>query len=108
MTDSSTKSTMTLSEAREEVKKCDQEIQSIKAALRGIGNANSSEPNSLEIEFIKVRTYSSRIQYNTIQYVLSLRFVSFRSAYSRKVLFYHVMPCHVSACQNMYKLCLGG
>jgi len=45
---------MTLSEAREEVKKCDQEIQSIKAALRGIGNANSSEPNSLEIEFIKV------------------------------------------------------
>ena len=50
-----TATTMTLTEARDEVKKCDQEIQSIKAALRGIGNANSSEPNSLEIEFTKVR-----------------------------------------------------
>lgn len=49
-----TATTMTLTEARDEVKKCDQEIQSIKAALRGIGNANSSEPNSLEIEFTKV------------------------------------------------------
>lgn len=47
---------MTLEEARDEVKKCDQEIQSIKAALRGIGTAdgNLSESNSLEIEFTKV------------------------------------------------------
>lgn len=45
---------MTLEEARDEVKKCDEEIQSIKAALRGIGSANSPEANSLEIEFTKV------------------------------------------------------
>lgn len=44
---------MTLAEVRDEVKKCDQEIQSIKAALRGIA-ANSSEPNSVEIEFTHV------------------------------------------------------
>eukprot|EP00536_Pseudo-nitzschia_multiseries_P009228 jgi/Psemu1/325552/estExt_fgenesh1_pg.C_2530005 len=44
----------TLTEARDEVKKCEQEIQSIKAALRGIGSVNSSEQNSLEIEFTKV------------------------------------------------------
>jgi hypothetical protein len=46
---------MTLEEARDEVNKCDEEIQSIKAALRGITNANSSGANSLEIEFTKVR-----------------------------------------------------
>ena len=46
---------MTITEAREEVSKCDQEIQSIKAALRGIGNVNSSETNELKIEFSKVR-----------------------------------------------------
>jgi len=45
---------MTLEEARDEVNKCDEEMQSIKAALRGITNANSSEANSLEIEFTKV------------------------------------------------------
>lgn len=45
---------MTLTEARDEVKKCEQEIQSIKAALRGIGSVNSSEQNSLDIEFTKV------------------------------------------------------
>mmetsp|Transcript_27808 Transcript_27808/g.65347 ORF Transcript_27808/g.65347 Transcript_27808/m.65347 type:complete len:305 (+) Transcript_27808:282-1196(+) len=45
---------MTLTEARDEVKKCEQEIQSIKVALRGIGSVNSSEQNSLEIEFTKV------------------------------------------------------
>eukprot|EP00535_Pseudo-nitzschia_heimii_P007925 CAMPEP_0197177302 /NCGR_PEP_ID=MMETSP1423-20130617/2956_1 /TAXON_ID=476441 /ORGANISM="Pseudo-nitzschia heimii, Strain UNC1101" /LENGTH=337 /DNA_ID=CAMNT_0042626827 /DNA_START=295 /DNA_END=1308 /DNA_ORIENTATION=- len=45
---------MTLEEARDEVKKCDEEIQSIKAALRSIGSTNSSDPNSLEIEFTKV------------------------------------------------------
>ena len=45
---------MTITEAREEVSKCDQEIQSIKAALRGIGNVNSSETNELKIEFSKV------------------------------------------------------
>jgi hypothetical protein len=48
-------SMMTITEAREEVSKCDQEIQSIKAALRGIGNVNSSETNELKIEFSKVR-----------------------------------------------------
>lgn len=47
---------MTLEEARDEVKKCDEEIQSIKAALRGIGSANSPEANLLEIEFTKVRS----------------------------------------------------
>lgn len=45
---------MTLEEARDEVKKCDEEIQSIKAALRGIGNVDSSQANSLEVEFTKV------------------------------------------------------
>ena len=61
MADSATSKTpatpMTLEEARDEVKKCDQEIQSIKAALRGIGTADGSlsESNSLEIEFTKVR-----------------------------------------------------
>lgn len=45
---------MTLEEARDEVKKCDEEIQSIKAALRGIGGGNAPEANVLEIEFTKV------------------------------------------------------
>jgi len=44
---------MTLLEARDEVKSCDEEIQSIKAALRRIGTPNSSEANKLEIEFTK-------------------------------------------------------
>lgn len=51
MTDSAT--SMTLEEARDEVKKCDEEIQSIKAALRGITSANLSDANSLQIEFTK-------------------------------------------------------
>jgi len=58
MADTTATASMTLEEARDEVKKCDEEIQSIKAALRGIGNANSSEPNSLEIEFTKVEGLS--------------------------------------------------
>jgi copper chaperone CopZ len=43
--------------ARAEVMKCEQEIQSIKAALRRIGGAsnNDGEPNSLEIVLLKVR-----------------------------------------------------
>jgi len=46
---------MTIAEAREEVSKCDQEIQSIKAALRGIGKlVNSSETNELKITFTTV------------------------------------------------------
>lgn len=45
---------MTLEQARDEVKKCDEEIQSIKAALRGIGSGNAPEANVLEIEFTKV------------------------------------------------------
>lgn len=45
---------MTLEEARNEVKKCDEEIQSIKAALRGISSTDPSQKNSLEIEFTKV------------------------------------------------------
>lgn len=56
MSDSTATKSMTLEEARDEVKKCDEEIQSIKAALRGIGSANSPEANSLEIEFTKVRS----------------------------------------------------
>ena len=50
----STGTQMTLEEARDEVKKCDEEIQSIKAALRGIGSGNAPEANVLEIEFTKV------------------------------------------------------
>jgi hypothetical protein len=43
------------SAAREEVMKCEQEIQSIKAALRRIGTAsNDSEQNSMEIVLLKV------------------------------------------------------
>ena len=53
---------MTITEAREEVSKCDQEIQSIKAALRGIGNVNSSETNELKIEFSKVRHRRHRLR----------------------------------------------
>jgi len=46
---------MTIAEAREEVSKCDQEIQSIKAVLRGIGKlVNSSETNELKITFTTV------------------------------------------------------
>ena len=56
MSESATTTSMTLQAARDEVKKCDEEIQSIKAALRGIGSANSPEANSLEIEFTKVRS----------------------------------------------------
>jgi hypothetical protein len=42
--------------AREEVMKCEQEIQSIKAALRRLGPSNDEdEPNSLEIVLLKVR-----------------------------------------------------
>ena len=40
---------------REEVMKCEQEIQSIKAALRRLGTASGNdEPNSLEIVLLKV------------------------------------------------------
>lgn len=53
MSESKPIESMTLTEARDEVKKCDQEIQSIKAALRGIGT-DSSQQNSLEIQFTKV------------------------------------------------------
>lgn len=49
---------MTINEAREEVSKCDQEIQSIKAALRGIVNVDSSsEKNELKIAFTKVEGF---------------------------------------------------
>lgn len=55
---------MTIAEAREEVSKCDQEIQSIKAALRGIGKlVNSSETNELKITFTTVRYVTLRITY---------------------------------------------
>jgi hypothetical protein len=41
--------------AREEVMKCEQEIQSIKTALRRLGAAqNNEEPNSMEILLLKV------------------------------------------------------
>eukprot|EP00934_Nitzschia_sp_Nitz4_P005225 Nitzschia sp. Nitz4//scaffold389_size11954//9158//10153//NITZ4_009011-RA/size11954-augustus-gene-0.13-mRNA-1//-1//CDS//3329549996//5215//frame0 len=41
--------------AREEVVKCEQEIQSIKAALRKLGTAgNAEEPNSLDVSVVKV------------------------------------------------------
>jgi copper chaperone CopZ len=42
--------------AKSEVMKCEQEIQSIKAALRRIGGAsnNDGDPNSLEIVLLKV------------------------------------------------------
>lgn len=46
---------MTLEEARDEIKQCEEEIQSIKTALRGIASGSSlSEANSLQIEFTKV------------------------------------------------------
>lgn len=54
MADSATPKTMTLEEARDEIKKCEEEIQSIKVALRGISSANLSGANSLGIEFTKV------------------------------------------------------
>jgi copper chaperone CopZ len=42
--------------AREEVMKCEREIQSIKAALRRLGGAgNADDPNSMEIVLLKVR-----------------------------------------------------
>jgi len=45
--------------AREEVMKCEKEIQSIKAALRRLGTAgNVDEPNSLDVVLIKVRRFS--------------------------------------------------
>ena len=41
--------------AREEVMKCEREIQSIKAALRRLGSAgNADEPNALDVVLIKV------------------------------------------------------
>ncbi len=41
--------------AREEVMKCEREIQSIKAALRRLGDAgNEDNPNSLDIVLLKV------------------------------------------------------
>jgi copper chaperone CopZ len=41
--------------AREEVMKCEQEIQSIKAALRRLGpSEQDGEPNSMEIVLLKV------------------------------------------------------
>lgn len=56
MTDSAT--SMTLEEARDEIKQCEEEIQSIKTALRGIASGSSlSEANSLQIEFTKVRSF---------------------------------------------------
>ena len=62
---------MTITEAREEVSKCDQEIQSIKAALRGIGNVNSSETNELKIEFSKVRHRRRRFHFHFHFYYIS-------------------------------------
>jgi hypothetical protein len=42
--------------AREEVMACEKEIQSIKAALRRLGDAsNANDPNSLNIVLLKVR-----------------------------------------------------
>lgn len=42
--------------AREEVLKCEQEIQSIKAALRRLGTSEQDgEPNSMEIVLLEVR-----------------------------------------------------
>ena len=41
--------------AREEVMTCEKEIQSIKAALRRLGDAgNANDPNSLDIVLLKV------------------------------------------------------
>lgn len=40
--------------AREEMKKCEQEIQSIKAALRKLGD-DDGQPNSMEVVMLKVR-----------------------------------------------------
>ena len=62
MSSSAATTPMTLEEAREEVKQCDEEIQTIKAALRGIGSGDAPEANGLEIEFTKVR---SIVLYNT-------------------------------------------
>jgi len=43
--------------AREEVMKCEKEIQSIKAALKRLGNAgNADEANTLDVVLIKVCT----------------------------------------------------
>ena len=51
MTDTSSNT----STARDEVMKCEQEIQSIKAALRRLGTSDKADdPNSLEIVLLKV------------------------------------------------------
>lgn len=52
--------------AREEVMKCEQEIQSIKAALRRLGAAgNADDPNSMEVALLKVRCRRSLCIYLT-------------------------------------------
>ena len=46
--------TTTTAAAREEVMKCEQEIHSIKAALRRIGSGGDDAQNSMEIVLLKV------------------------------------------------------
>ena len=49
--------------ARDEVMRCEQEIQSIKGALRRLGSSTSDgEPNSLEIVMLKVRLLGETIR----------------------------------------------
>jgi hypothetical protein len=46
--------------ARAAVMECEQEIQSIKAALRKLSAVDSGDPNSLEIVILKVRLFQTK------------------------------------------------
>ena len=84
-TTSTPRKEMTLEEARDEIKKCEEEIQSIKSALRAISSTNSSDANSLEIEFTKVRSFFMHLIYILKKSLDEFVFISFLRTRSKFV-----------------------
>jgi hypothetical protein len=56
-------------EARQNLARCEQEIATIKASLRNLGQpSDSEEPNTLTITWIKVRFSCYEISFNVVSY----------------------------------------
>jgi hypothetical protein len=66
--------------ARAAVMECEQEIQSIKAALRQLGAVDSGDPNSFEVVLLKVRFSSDHILKSLFSHMLCLPCRNFRPA----------------------------
>jgi hypothetical protein len=65
--------------ARAAVMECEQEIQSIKAALRQLSAVDSGDPNSLEVVLLKVRFSSDHILKYFCSYMSCLPCRNFRT-----------------------------